>query len=264
MSDDALLLSAGDGPHLRLTLNRPDKRNALSGELVAALAEAVEREAAAPAPRIILLAGNGPAFSAGADLALLKNLATRSRGENLADSRALVRLFTALMNHPAPVIALIHGPALAGGCGLATACDLALAAPEASFGYPEVKVGFVAAIVMPLLVRGIGERRARELLLTGKTIDAAEARHLGLVHELVPADRLAARGRALADELHKNSPTALALTKRALRDIAGLDLPASLDRGATLNAEVRATPDLLEGVTAFLAKREPVWPSRKP
>lgn len=263
MSESALVLAAPDGPHLVLTLNRPDKRNALSGELVVELTRRVEAESAAAAPRIIMLTGAGPAFSAGADLALLKSLATRSAEENLEDSRTLVRLFTALINHPAPVIAAVHGPALAGGCGLTTACDLVIAAPAASFGYPEVKIGFVAAIVMPLLVRGIGERRARELLLTGRTLDAAAALAIGLVHEVAPAEQLLARARALADELHKNSPTALALTKRELREIAALDLPAALDHGAKLNAEVRATPDLREGVAAFLEKRTPEWPSRK-
>ena len=262
MPPESVLLIDRQPEFWRLTLNRPDKRNALNPELIALLKVALMEAAAAPDRPILILTGAGKAFSAGADLETLQSICRRTPEENRADSDHLRELFLAMINHPAPMIAAVNGPALAGGCGLTTACDHVIAAPNASFGYPEVKIGFVAAIVAPLLVRGIGERRARELLLSGRTIAAEEARSLGLIHEIVPAEELRARAEELAQNYRKNSPTAIALTKRELAEIAGLSLHDALNYGATLNAEVRATPDLHEGVAAFLEKRLPIWPSR--
>lgn len=263
MTPDSVLLIDRQPEIWRLTLNRPDKRNALNPDLIAQLKAALAAAAAAPTRPILILTGAGKAFSAGADLETLQSISRRTADENRADSETLRDLFLAMINHPAPIIAAVNGPALAGGCGLTTACDHVIAVPNASFGYPEVKIGFVAAIVAPLLVRGIGERRARELLLSGRTIDADEAKTLGLIHEVVPAEELLSRAETMAHAYRKNSPTALALTKRELAEIAGLSLNDALNYGARLNADVRATPDLHEGVAAFLEKRAPDWPSRK-
>ena len=263
MSLESVLLIDRQPERWRLTLNRPDKRNALNHDLIAQLKAALAAAAQDAKQPILILTGAGQAFSAGADLETLQTISRRTPEENRADSEQLRELFLAMITHPAPLIAAVHGPALAGGCGLTTACDHVIASPNATFGYPEVKIGFVAAIVAPLLVRGIGERRARELLLSGRTINAEEAMTLGLIHEIVPAEALLSRAEALAVEYRKNSPTALALTKRALAEIAGLSLNDALNYGAQLNAEARATPDLHEGVAAFLEKRAPDWPSRK-
>ncbi len=244
-----------------IRLNRPDKRNALSAGLIAELDAALAARAANAWP--LILTGNGAAFCAGADLDALRRFSDRTPAENESDAGQLRGLFSRILTHPAPVIAAVNGPALAGGCGLTTACDHVIAVPGATFGYPEVKIGFVAAIVAPLLVRGIGERRARNLLLTGRTLTAAEAKEIGLVHEIVQPEQLLDHARLTAAMYLRRSPTALAMTKRGLNDTTGLSLEAALDYGVKLNAEARASADLREGVGAFLEKREAHWPSRK-
>src|SRR6202034_1690485 len=198
-----------------ITLNRPDKRNAISFELIDDLLAAL-KEVETSNAIVLILTGAGKAFSSGMDLDNLKTLIGRSPDENLKDSETMVRLFRALYEFPKVTIAAVNGAAIAGGTGLALLCDFTLAVPETKFGYTEVRIGFVPAIVSTFLLRQLGEKQARDLLLTGRLIDAEEAHHLGLVKEIVPAEQLMGRARELAAQLMQNSPTSLLLTKRLL------------------------------------------------
>jgi methylglutaconyl-CoA hydratase len=247
-----------DGPVATLTLNRPEKRNAISAamlaELPAALAEAEHSSA-----RVLILTGAGQAFCAGMDLEMLKAIAAQPPEAHLEDSQRMARLFRAVYDFPRPVIAAVNGPAIAGGCGLVTVCDFVVAVPEAKFGYTEVRIGFVPAIVSVFLRRQVGERIVRDLLLTGRIFDAAEAHRIGLVNEIVPAETLLARARELAGVLLANSPTSLSRTKKLLREAGREALDRELEAAVRENAEIRSTPDFREGVASFLEKRNPVW-----
>ncbi|HEV2386849.1 MAG TPA: enoyl-CoA hydratase-related protein [Candidatus Acidoferrales bacterium] len=244
-----------------LTFNRPEKRNAIStvmiGELLDALAE-IERSPG----RVAILTGAGSVFSAGMDLEDLRRLASQSIQQNLADSRRVATLFHRIFSFPKPLIAAVNGAAIAGGCGLATLCDFTLAVPGAKFGYSETRIGFIPALVSVFLVRQIGEKRARDLLLTGRLVDAAEAQALGLVNEVVPEEKLPARARALANTLLGNSPGSLTRTKMLLSDFSRRELDFHIDLAIDANARIRATEDFREGVTAFLEKRPPKWTGR--
>lgn len=242
-----------------ITLNRPEKRNALNPPMVAELDEALAAAEADAWCRVVLVRAEGKAFCAGLDLESLQETATQSYEKNLEDSRRLAQLFSRIYTMPKPVIAVVEGPAIAGGCGLATVCDLTLATPEARFGFTEVRIGFVAAVVSVFLVRMVGEKHARELLLSGRSIEASQALEFGLVNEVVPAERILARARALASELAANSPQGMAATKRALAEIPGLPLDAALEEACQVNAAARQSEDCREGVKAFLEKRKPRW-----
>src|SRR3984957_18999752 len=183
-----------------ITLSRPEKRNAISPEMIAEVLSAFDEVEASPA-RVLLLTGAGKAFCSGMDLEALKALASQSPAEQKEDADRIARLCLRIWNFPKPSIAAVNGPAIAGGCGIATLCDFTLAAPEAKFGYPEVRIGFLPAIVSVFLTRQIGDKRARDLLLTGRKVDAREAQQLGLVSEIVAADKLMARANELADYL---------------------------------------------------------------
>ncbi len=255
-----LLLRHRDGPVLTLTLNRPDKRNALSADLVAALKDALADAAEDDGVRVVVLTGAGTAFSAGADLALLESLQSASAEANLADSQHLAELFSAIYRHPKPVIAKVNGHAIAGGCGLAAVCDLALVADHAKLGFTEVRIGFVPAIVSVFVLRKLGEAAARDLMLRGHLIPADEAAHIGLVTRTVPAADLDAATDDLARELATStSATAVALTKRLLADVPGMGLAEALGHAASLNALARSTADCKAGVAAFLGKTDPPW-----
>jgi methylglutaconyl-CoA hydratase len=178
---------------------------------------------------------------------------------DLASSRLMADMFRRIYDFPKPLIAAVNGPAIAGGCGIATLCDFTLSVPEAKFGYTEVRIGFIPAIVSVFLTRQIGEKRARDLLLTGRLLDAAEAYRLGLVTEIVPPEALMERARQLAEQLLHNSPTSLVYTKRLLSEFSRRDLDRELDLAVEENARIRATPDFREGLAAFLEKREPAW-----
>lgn len=244
-----------NSPLATITLNRPDKRNALSPLMIAELTNAFTQASANPACRVVLLQAEGKAFCAGMDLDTLQQAASQSHEQNLADSRRLAALFQSIYESPKPVIAVVNGAALAGGCGLATVCDFTLAVPEAMFGYTEVKIGFIPAIVSVFLVRFAGEKRARELMLSARLFHASEALSFGLVTELVAADKIQARALELAATLAANSPQALAATKALLNKISPLDLEPACEA----NAAARQTPDCQEGVRAFLEKRKPNW-----
>jgi methylglutaconyl-CoA hydratase len=243
-----------------LTLNRPEKRNAISFELIDDLLRALD-EVSKSAALVLILTGAGKAFCSGMDLENLKSLIGPTPEQNLKDSETMVRLFRALYEFPKVTIAAVNGPAIAGGTGLAVLCDFTLAVPEAKFGYTEVKIGFVPAIVSTFLLRQVGEKHARDLLLTGRIIGVEEALRMGLINEVVPPDQLMARARELAAQIMENSPTSLVMTKRLLSDHARAELDQQIEAAVRENAAIRATKNFREGVTSFLEKRKPRWSS---
>src|ERR1700686_355305 len=241
-----------------ITLNRPDKRNAISFELIDDLLRALKEVETSDA-LVLILTGAGKAFSSGMDLDNLKALIGRSPEQNLKDSETMVRLFRSLYEFPKVTIAAVNGAAIAGGTGLALLCDFTLSVPEAKFGYTEVRIGFVPAIVSTFLLRQVGEKQARDLLLTGRIIGAEEAYRIGLIGEIVAAEDLMARARALALQLLENSPASLLCTKRLLSDYARGELDAQIRSAVKENAAIRATSDFREGISSFLEKRKPRW-----
>ncbi len=241
-----------------ITLNRPDKRNAISYELIEELLRAFE-EVSKSAALVLILTGSGKAFCSGMDLENLKALLGRTADQALQDSETMARLFRSLYDFSKPTIAAVNGPAIAGGCGLATLCDFTLAVPEAKFGYTEVRIGFVPAIVSTFLLRQVGEKHARDLLLTGRIIDAAEGHRMGLINEIVGSEDLMIRARELASQLMENSPASLLYTKRLLTGHAEEELDIQIKSAVRENAAIRATPDFREGISSFLEKRKPRW-----
>ncbi|MGH9790205.1 MAG: enoyl-CoA hydratase/isomerase family protein [Candidatus Acidiferrales bacterium] len=242
-----------------LTLNRPEKRNAISTQMIQGLLAALDECERATAARVVIITGAGKAFCAGMDLVGLQALAGQSHPQNVEDSRRMARLFRRLYDYPKPLIAAVNGAAIAGGTGIATMCDFTLAAPEAKFGYTEVRIGFIPALVSVFLRRQIGEKSARDLLLTGRIFGAAEAQALGLVTEIVPSEKLLDRARELAATLVANSPTSLARTKAHLSESARADLDREIELAIAANAAIRSTADFREGLSAFLEKRTPKW-----
>ena len=240
-----------------IALTRPEKRNAISAQMIADLFTALEQAESSPA-RVLILTGAGKAFCAGMDIEELGALATHSLAKHLEDARRMAKLLYRLYSFPKPVIAAVNGAAIAGGCGLATLADITLAVPEARFGYTEVRIGFVPALVSVFLMRQIGEKQARELLLTGKIIDAEEAFRLGLVNEIIDGEHLMDRARAVAAEISACSPTAIRHTKRLLNHDEKT-IRAELELAIEANAESRSTDDFREGIAAFLEKRSPNW-----
>lgn len=236
-----------------LLLNRPDKRNALNAEVVAALKAGLTAAALDPEVRVVLLRAQGKDFCSGADLAELERIATLGPEANVEDASALGELFIALRRHPKPVVAAVHGRALAGGCGLASACDLVLAREDAVFAYTEVHLGFVAAMVMAILRRKMGEGRAFELVALGNRIAAAEAHRLGLVNRVVPSGSWPEEVDAFVEELASRPPSAVMLTKRLLYGLDGVAFEDGIARGAEVNALARMTEACREGVRSFLS-----------
>jgi methylglutaconyl-CoA hydratase len=249
---------AVEGKVASLTLNRPEKRNAISFELIDDLLRALDEVAASEA-MILILTGAGKAFCSGMDLENLKMLIGRSPEQNVQDSQTMVRLFRSLYEFPKPTIAAVNGAAVAGGTGLALLCDFTLATPDAKFGYTEVRIGFVPAIVSTFLLRQIGEKHARDLLLTGRIFSADEAARLGLITEIVPADQLMTRAGELASLLLENSSASLLATKKLLNDHARAEIDAQIEEAVRCNAAIRLTADFREGISSFLEKRKPVW-----
>jgi methylglutaconyl-CoA hydratase len=244
-----------------ITLNRPDKRNAISFELIDDLLQALEEVAKSDA-LIVILTGAGKAFCSGMDLDDLKALLGRSPEQNLQDSQTMVRLFRALYEFPKATIAVVNGAAIAGGTGLALLCDFTLAVPEAKFGYTEVRIGFVPAIVSTFLLRQVGEKQARDLLLTGRLFGADEAARMGLINEIVPLENLMTRARELAALLMENSPASLRATKQLLTNHARAEIDSQIDAAVRENAAIRNTADFREGISSFLEKRKPTWTGR--
>jgi methylglutaconyl-CoA hydratase len=241
-----------------ITLNRPEKRNAISFELIDDLLRALKEVETSDA-LVLILTGAGKAFSSGMDLDNLKALIGRSPEQNLQDSETMVRLFRTLYEFPKVTIAAVNGAAIAGGTGLALLCDFTLAVPEAKFGYTEVRIGFVPAIVSTFLLRQVGEKHARDLLLTGRIIGAEEAARMGLVNEIVAPEALMPRARELAALLMQNSPASLRATKQLLNEHGRAELNSQIEAAVRQNASIRTTADFREGVASFLEKRKPVW-----
>ncbi|MGH9717030.1 MAG: enoyl-CoA hydratase/isomerase family protein [Candidatus Acidiferrales bacterium] len=241
-----------------IALAVPEKRNAISQQMVADLLSALA-QAESSSARVVILTGSGKAFCAGMDLDELQLLAKSTPRKNLEDARRVANMFHRLYAFPKPVIAAVNGAAIAGGCGLATLADFTLAVPEAKFGYPEVKLGFMPALVAVFLRRQIGEKPARDLLLTGRIINAAEACRIGMITEVVPAETLMDHAREIAATLIAASPTAVARTKRFLLDFDDAAIRSELEAAINANAGIRSTPDFREGIAAFLEKCAPKW-----
>ncbi|HEX6039559.1 enoyl-CoA hydratase/isomerase family protein [Longimicrobium sp.] len=253
MSAD-VVIAATDGGIRRLVLNRPDKRNALNAELIAALKAALRQADADESVSVVAIEGAGKDFCSGADLSALRKIAESSAMENLEDVDELAELFLLPRRMRKPVVACVRGRALAGGCGLATACDLVLASETAEFGYPEVKIGFVPAMVMAILRRNVSEKRAFELVVRGQPVAAAEAERIGLINQVWPDtdfDRM--RDEYLAD-LAKRSASAVQLSKRLLYHADGMGFEAALRSGADVNVVARMTDDMKAGVARFLER----------
>lgn len=243
-----------------IILNRPDKRNAFNADVVTELKSAFQQAAQDDAVKVIVLRANGKVFSAGADLGYLQNLQDFSEAENIADSKHLMELYRAIYTHPKVVVAQIEGHAIAGGCGLATVCDFSFAVPEAKFGYTEVKIGFIPAIVMVFLLRKIGEGKAKELLLTGKLINAQQAADYGLINAVYPPEQIQERVTHFVEKLcAQASGDALRLTKEMIAQVQEKSLDEGLNYAAQMNARARTTPDCKAGITAFLNKEKINW-----
>ena len=263
MSDNLVLyeVDAASGAAC-LTINRSDKRNALSRSLIEALAEAFSRAATDVAARSVILTGAGPVFCAGMDLAeLQESLAQEAEASPVwDDALRLARLYDQIYRLPKPTVAAVNGAAVAGGAGLVSVCDLAVAAEGAKFGYPEVRRGLVAAMVMPHLLRHVGERTARYLLLTGELIDAAEALRVGFVNAVVPAGEVMAKAKEWARSLAEGGPNALARTKELLAQFSRQT--GSVAEAAMASAAPRLTDECKQGLEAFFAKRPVPWAVR--
>lgn len=243
-----------------ITLNRPEKRNALHEGMVRELGAALEEARGDTEVKVIVLRAAGRVFSAGADLGYLEKLAQNTSSENLEDSRRLMALYQAFYRHPKLIIAQVEGDAIAGGCGLASVCDLCFATTEARFGYTEGRIGFIPALVSVFLVARIGEGRARDLLLTARLISSTEAFQMGMITEVTPGPVIAERVHAAAEALcERVSGESVALTKKLLADIRGLSLEEALEKAAAANAAARETPDCQKGIRAFLEKSTIKW-----
>jgi len=253
------LITTSDLDRVRiLTLNRPEKRNALNDELIAALKDALREADGDDALRAIVMRGAGKDFCSGADLASIQKIASATYEENLDDARSLAELFLLIREVKIPVIAAVHGRALAGGCGLATACDLVVATKNARFGYPEVKIGFVPAMVAAILRRNLGEKKSFELLTQGFEFSADEANAIGLVNRVFPEENFDADNfngvLEYAAAYAKLSGSAVAMTKRLLYELDGSDFAAAIEKGVDVNAQARMTDDCKKGIARFLGK----------
>jgi methylglutaconyl-CoA hydratase len=241
-----------------ITLRRPERRNAMTPEMQLELISAM-KDAAASGCRVLVLTGAGEAFCAGLDLSALQAVQARSAAEYRADAARIAELFRTLYELPLPTIAAVNGAAIGGGAGLATICDFTLATPAAKFGFTEVRIGFVPAVVSAFLALQIGDKRSRDLLMTGRIFDAAEAYRLGLVNEIVPPEQLAERVQSLTEVLKANSPQSLSGTKRLMAAQNRVWLDATIAEALEISVQARETADFHEGISAFLEKRKPIW-----
>ena len=254
-SEQAVLYSV-DGAVARITLNRPEKRNALNPALIAGIKDALRETSRDERVRVVVITGAGKDFCSGADLSVLQQVAEADVSENAEDARALLDLFLLIRQIPVPVLAAVKGRALAGGCGLASACDIVLAANTARFGYPEVKIGFVPAMVMAILRRNVSEKRAFELLTRGAEISAEQASAFGLVNETYADENFDESVAAYVNDFAKLSRSAVSLTKTLLYQMDGLSFPAALETGADVNVIARLTDDCRQRVAKFLNKAQ--------
>jgi methylglutaconyl-CoA hydratase len=249
------ILYSVDGAIARITLNRPEKRNALNDELIGVLKDTLALAAEDEEVRVVLLTGAGQDFCSGADLAALERTADGGVLDHLATARELADLFLAIRHHPKPVVAAVRGRAFAGGCGLATACDVILAAESAQFGYPEVKIGFIPAMVMAILRRSVSEKQAFELLTTGDSIGTAYALSIGLINRSFPDGTFEANVEVYVEALAAKPSSAVSLTKNLLYHIDGMTFDTAIEAGARANALARMTEDARRGIERFVKKK---------
>ena len=258
MERRTILVSEIDGVRT-ITLNRPERRNALTPEMQVELIAAFEDAGKARSCRVVVLRGAGEAFCGGLDLGYLQEMEGRPAEEFEADARRIALMLRTLYELPKPTIAVVQGAAIAGGAGLATICDLTLAAKGARFGYTEVRIGFVPAVVSAHLVLQVGDQRARELLVTGRLFDGVEGQRLGLVTEVMAEEELDSRVEGFAKLLMENSPASMRATKALLAEQNRAWLDAATEAALAVSAKARKTADFREGVAAFLEKRKPRW-----
>ena len=249
-----VVLYSAEGPVARITLNRPEKRNALNDALIAGIKEGLQKAAVEESVRVVVISGAGKDFCSGADLSALQKIAGASVAENSEDARSLMELFLLIRQLAVPVVAAVTGRALAGGCGLASACDLVLASASARFGYPEVKIGFVPAMVMAILRRNVSEKRAFELITRGEELSAEQAKAIGFVNQVFNDDGFAAEVDAYVARFAELSKQAIALTKGLLYQMDGLAFVEALETGADVNVIARMSEDTQQGIARFLKK----------
>jgi methylglutaconyl-CoA hydratase len=243
-----------------LWLNRPDQRNALNDEVLNSLSnlfQSLEKDAAC---RVVVLAGRGQAFCAGGDLSRMQKAATMTKAKSGTEASRFAKLLLRMHGYPKPIVARVHGAAFAGGMGLAAASDLVIAAEDAEFCLPEVRIGLVPAMISPYIVRALGEQQARRYVLTGERLGAREAHRLGFVHECVPASQLDARVDKMVAQLAQAGPQALARSKKLLAKVGKAAIgPRLAAETAAVLADVRAGEEAREGIRSFLEKRRPRW-----
>ncbi len=254
MDAQKTVISSIEGAIARVTLNRPEKRNALNDELIAGLKDALHETDANDTVRAVVITGAGADFCSGADLSALQKISESSVTENLADAQSLSELFALIRRVRVPVVAAVRGRALAGGCGLATACDIVLAARSARFGYPEVKIGFVPAMVLAILRRNVSEKRAFALITRGAEIDATEAERVGLINQAFEDDAFETEVETYVADYAKVSRSAVMLSKRLLYHMDGMAFDTALQAGVDVNAIARMTEDCQKGIARFLKK----------
>jgi methylglutaconyl-CoA hydratase len=254
MSEDQNVLFAVNQSIARITLNRPDKRNALNDELVSEFKEALKAAADNESVRVLLVKGAGKDFCSGADLASLQRISQAGVEESLASARVMGELFVEMRRYPRPIIAAVRGRALAGGCGLATACDIILAAESAQFGYPEVNIGFIPAMVMAILRRSVSEKRAFELITRGEIVSAKAASEMGMINRVFADDEFEAAVESYAGQMAAKSASAVSLAKSLLYHMDGMTFETAIEAGIQLNAITRMTDDCKRGVERFLKK----------
>ena len=248
-----------DASHVRrIVLNRPERRNAMTPEMQQELISALE-DAAPSGARVVVLTGAGDAFCSGLDLTVLQSMHDKTAADHREDAERIARLFSTLYELPLPTIAAVHGPAIAGGTGLAMVCDFTLATPGSKFGFTEARIGFVPALVSAFLALQIGDKRSRDLLLSARLFTAEEALQFGLVNQIVAPEALNVRVNELVNTLVANSPQSLRATKRLLAAQNKAWLDAAIQLALEANATARETEDFREGIAAFLQKRKPNW-----
>ncbi|MEX6633453.1 enoyl-CoA hydratase/isomerase family protein [Hyphococcus lacteus] len=260
MNDKVLITTIDSRGVARLTLNRPEIRNAFNEELISEICDSIGRLNTDPNVRVIVLTGNGKAFSAGADLNMMKRAAGYSAAENKDDARRLAHMLTSIYHSPKPTIALVNGPAMGGGLGLIAACDIAIGADTSFFALTEVRVGLVPAVISPFVIQAITVRQARRLFVTGERFDAAHAERIGLLHKCVPADQLNDELEETLKNLLLCSPNAQETAKELIRRVSYRTPQDNvMEETAGIIAKARTSPDGKEGITAFLEKRKPNW-----
>jgi methylglutaconyl-CoA hydratase len=254
MSEYQKIIYSVDQAVARIILNRPDKRNALDDEIVTEFADALRSAGSDKSVRVVLLSGAGKDFCSGADLASLQRISEAGVEESMSSARVMGELFVEMRRHPRPIIAAVRGRALAGGCGLATACDIILAAESAQFGYPEVNIGFIPAMVMAILRRSVSEKRAFELITRGEIVSAGVAAEIGMINRVFPDESFDSEVEAYVMQIAKKSASAVTLAKNLLYHMDGMTFDSAIEAGIQLNAITRMTDDCKRGVERFLKK----------